>query len=177
MILCRLVNNVWFVGQSRTWELVHYGGYSVRVIGWMIHLHVKVKRYCFFFLNLLCKKMRSLYLFSKKNVCSELTQSLQSLNDIINLINTTTTFDHNNYYYNNNNNNNNNNNFMMNPMHMAYLNQPIVATANNMFLWWRIWRKKIKISCSCVVLLGVWSWWNHSWMRVRSIFVVGTYYY
>ncbi|KAG4931737.1 hypothetical protein AAZX31_17G239700 [Glycine max] len=67
---------------------------------------------------------------------TELTQSLQSLNDIINLINTTTTFDHNNYYYNNNNNNNNNNNFMMNPMHMAYLNQPIVATAdNNMFLW------------------------------------------
>uniref|UniRef100_A0A0R0FII4 BZIP domain-containing protein n=1 Tax=Glycine max TaxID=3847 RepID=A0A0R0FII4_SOYBN len=66
---------------------------------------------------------------------TELTQSLQSLNDIINLINTTTTSDHNNYYYNNNNNNNNNN-FMMNPMHMAYLNQPIVATAdNNMFLW------------------------------------------
>ncbi|TKY57684.1 Ocs element-binding factor 1 [Spatholobus suberectus] len=68
----------------------------------------------------------------------ELTQSLQSLNDIIDLVNTTTglyqtdsylsSADHNNnnYYYNYNN--------FMNPMHMAYVNQPIVAAAD-MFHW------------------------------------------
>ncbi|KAK7376776.1 hypothetical protein VNO80_02192 [Phaseolus coccineus] len=60
---------------------------------------------------------------------TELTQSLHSLNHIINLINKTTPTNDNHHYYNNINNN------FMNPMHMPYLNQPIVATADNMFLW------------------------------------------
>ncbi|XP_027331826.1 bZIP transcription factor 11-like [Abrus precatorius] len=65
----------------------------------------------------------------------ELSQSLQSLNDIIDLINTTTTGVYQNDCYADNyyNNNNNNNNFM-NPINMAYLNQPIVASAD-MFQW------------------------------------------
>lgn len=71
---------------------------------------------------------------------TELTQSLQSLNDIIDLINTTNGVYHTDCYdinnHNNHNNYYNNNNNFMNPMHMAYLNQPIVATADNMFLWW-----------------------------------------
>lgn len=68
---------------------------------------------------------------------SELTQSLQSLNDIIYLINSTTgVYQLSRDQENNNNYNYNNNNFM-NPMHIAYANQPIVAAAD-MFQWWRI---------------------------------------
>jgi len=63
---------------------------------------------------------------------TELSQTLHSFNHIITLINTTTPSNNNFHYCNNNNSNNNN---FMNPMHMPYLSQPIVATADNMFQW------------------------------------------
>nr|KYP43686.1 Ocs element-binding factor 1 [Cajanus cajan] len=64
---------------------------------------------------------------------TELTQTLQSLNDITYLINSTTT-DHYNYYDTNNNYYYYDNNNFINTMHMAYVNQPIVAAAD-MFQW------------------------------------------
>ncbi|KAK7383007.1 hypothetical protein VNO78_28672 [Psophocarpus tetragonolobus] len=73
---------------------------------------------------------------------TELAQSLKSLNHIINSTTTIGVYQSDCYissavnHHHHNNNNNNNHNSFMNPMHMAYLNQPmIVATADNMFEW------------------------------------------
>ncbi|QCD98844.1 bZIP transcription factor 11-like [Vigna unguiculata] len=60
---------------------------------------------------------------------TELTQTLHSFNHIIKLINAT------NPNYHHHNNNKTNNNFVNPTMHMPFLNHPIVATADNMFLW------------------------------------------
>ncbi|RDY03046.1 bZIP transcription factor 44, partial [Mucuna pruriens] len=66
---------------------------------------------------------------------TELTQTLQSLNDIIYLINSTTALYQTDYcYLSTESDHNNNNNYFINPMHMPYLNQPIVAAAD-MFQW------------------------------------------
>lgn len=71
---------------------------------------------------------------------SELSQRLQSLNDIINIINTNTNTTSGAYYYQNDcylTTAASDNFMMMNPMNMSYLNQPIVgvASAADMFQW------------------------------------------